>query len=479
MGNLIKFLRVYPGLQSEFKFEINGISFNKIEELDLSPKQLSDTKSELEKFKIDKSVSLDKKPLVATVIESENYKNANRILKSVESVLFFIANQDRLSSATQIGITFHLFKNGSQLNYGGEAFLKVNPLTPEYIEIDQYQFLDMPEKMSSKILTLFEGMNSEAFLIEGKSKFSSSNALLIRSLEWYNRGVALSIIGDEKFAIISFATAFEAFFDIKTLKSESLGYAVQRYLGDDQKIRTWTQRFYQARNYIVHGAQIALEDLEAIKGTNIMHSRVAKKIIEECILRQLHITDGLEYSLVERNAAYDNIVNEILVTNQERFKILLKPDKFQYDQNVGDITNSDEFYKTLFSLTSSERVNDKELKKRRKLFLNLTKILAIIVVNWTQDVINKGNVPIFYSPINKDKSSIKSHNPIDELQEVIKILTDYNPNGGEDIFLLWVQAFYNFKHSYMEGHPFVMSKSAPFGILNIIEYVMKNAIHLG
>ena len=484
---LYKYLRIYPGLQSNNEIRFNNISFQTIENLNLEKKHKDYIKQSLDKFLIEgmgnpgDGITLAKMPLLMTSIEARDLYSFEKILNPYEQVLFFIANLELANPPVYENISFRILKKElPQIIYDSKS-LRIDPYWPENIFISQYHFVKKDNFFQTKLLKIFTNMKTEVYQRNSSQNNQQlGNQNLVASLYWYNKACKMSEHLEEKSAIIYFATAFEAFYNINNrFKKESLGYAVQRYLGDNSRLRKWINDFYEARNMIVHGSYIGRDELKAIKGTNYVHSIVAKRVFQECILRQLHITDGLEYVRSEMNASYEYIVNDLLTLNEDKFNKLKERKKFSYMTISSDDIVAKDFFNTIKSINPLENVESGKSKKSINNYTGLTKNLANIVVDWINDVVENENLPVFYAPINKYKSGIDSINYYDELKGIISYFENYNPKDAKDIFDTWYLALNNFDNLYLKHHPKFLSLDRRLGLHTILDFVMKTAIRLG
>ena len=111
---LYKYLRIYPGLQSNNEIRFNNISFQTIENLNLEKKHKDYIKQSLDKFLIEgmgnpgDGITLAKMPLLMTSIEARDLYSFEKILNPYEQVLFFIANLELANPPVYENISFRI-----------------------------------------------------------------------------------------------------------------------------------------------------------------------------------------------------------------------------------------------------------------------------------------------------------------------------------------------------------------------------------
>lgn len=482
-----KILRLYPGLCSEKVIRFKGVSFQKLEKSLPQKKLKQEIKQRLESFKLgsldrnQKEYTLADIPMMTTVNEFINFDSYKSFITPYESVLFFLANLDLDHTANQEKITFYILDKGGWFLSFDKNSLRINNFDPKQLLLYPHKFEFNKKRLSSELLKIFTSMNKEVYdPILNNGVPIIGNQLLINSLYWFNKGSLMSDLDQEKSAIIFFATAFESFFNIKNrFKKESLGYAVQRYLGDNGRLRRWMNDFYDTRNKIVHGSYVENNELKALKGSNVVHSIIAIRVLRECILRQLHITDGLDYSRAEMDDNFNYIVEDLLTLNQDKINKLKNRKKFSYVTLRTDEVVTKDFFRTLASINPIEEIDAQFSEINRKNYHELTRNLAKIAVDWINDVKVNGNLPIFRASINKDKTGIDGRNYDDELSKIIALLKNYNPKGANDIFITWNKALKHFDLLYSDVRPHFLSRYKGFDLYDILGFVRKTAISLG
>jgi len=488
MSDNYKFLRIYPGLQSNYPIKFKSISFQPLEGSGLEDSQIAEIKKRLGKFKFGEvsnsgvEVTLAEKPLLTTLTQAKDYESFEDCLEPYEQVLFFIANLSRAHPPIYENISFHIPDRGMPLIIGDFRSLRMDPFFPPDIYLSQFHFAQKNDLMQSKLRVIFTKFQSEIYKLNSiQDNMQLSNHHLVASLYWYNKACMMSELLEEKSAIIYFATAFEAFFNIKGYtKKESLGFAIQRYLGDNDQLRKWTNEFYEARNKIVHGSYVEKSDLKAVKGTNYVHSLIAKRVLQECILRQLYITEGLDFLRTDMDANYEYIVNYLLTLNKDKFNKLKNRGKFSYENIINDEdVAKDFFFKTMMSINPNELFGHRKSVTIRKNYKDLTKNLAMIVADWLKDSIDNANFPTFYAPNNKTDDGIDDKNYKDQLLEIVDLLENNNPNEAKDIFDLFNEAQNRFTNIFLRGFPYFLSSYKGLGLYDILDFVKKTAIRLG
>ena len=254
-----------------------------------------------------------------------------------------------------------------------------------------------------------------------------------------------------------------------------MGFAIQRYLGDNDQLRKWTIEFYEARNKIIHGSYIEKSELKAVKGAGYVHSIIAKRVMQECILRQLHIVEGLDYSRQEMDGSYDDIIGIYLTLNKERFKVLLGDKNFTYEKIKENEEIGGKFFKNLLSINISENLRGKEWTEIQKMYLKLTKRLAKICYDWLNDVIQNKDIPSLWVLDRARNADSEEMNPKDELQQTANILADYKPNKIEGISNIWIDTQTHFSHSFQRGSQHFTSAYKEYGLFDMIDFVVKTA----
>lgn len=466
-----KFLRIYPGLQSDTEIKFKDISFQSLKNSDLADDQISEINNQLSNFiieEIDRSgdnITLAEKPLLTTLVEAEDLYSFEKVTNPYEQVLFFIANIELAIPPIYENISFLILENGRTNIVYDPKSLRIDPYWPMNINISQFHFVENDSFMQSKLLKIFKNMPGEVYKRNSnQDNHQLSNQNLVASLYWYNRACMMSEHLEEKSAIIYFATAFEAFFNISNrFKKESLGYAIQRYLGDNNQLRKWVNDFYHARNTIVHGSYLERSELKAVKGRGFVHSIIAKQVFQECILRQLHMTEGLDYSRTEMNASYEYIVNNLLTLNEDKFNKLLNRSKFSYVTISSDESVAKDFFKTLKSINPNENYENEDPAKSIKGYHDLTRNLATIVVEWINDSKENTTFPIFYASINKYRTGIdETFDFSDELQKLSSYFDNYEPTNAKSIFTTWEMASTHFTRIFLRGFPFFYLNTNPW-----------------
>lgn len=486
MGDLIKYLRIYPGLQSDTEIIFKNISFKSLNESELDDDQISEINNQLSNFVIEKidsegdDITLAKKPLLTTLVEAEDLYSFEKVTNPYEHVLFFISNLELAIPPVYENISFRILENGRAYMVENPKSLRIDPYWSTNIYMSQFHFVENDSFMQSKLLKIFKNMPVEVYKRNSNPENDHvGNRNLISSLYWYNKACKMSEHLEERSAIIYFATAFEAFFNISNrFKKESLGFAVQRYLGDNNRLRKWVNDFYNARNTIVHGSYIERDELKAVKGTNYVHSIVAKQVFQECILRQLHLTEGLDYLRTDRNISYEYIVNNLLTLNEEKFNDLKNRAKYSYITISSDEYVASDFFKTLISINPFEYIETGNSEKDVNNYIDLTTNLATIAVDWINDVIEKDNYPSIRISPHRDNSDFDESYYPDELKKITNYFEGFKPNDAKDLFDTWYAASNHFTNLYLTKNSYFTSDYKEFGLNFIFQFVVRTATRL-
>lgn len=482
-----KYLRIYPGLRTNNEIKFKNISFQSIEDSKLEKIHKDFIKQSLNEFLIEDidnhgaGITLAEMPLLMTSIEARDLYSFEKILNPYEQVLFFMANLELPNPPIYENISFRILENDTPHIIYDLRSLRIDPYWPKNIYISQYQFVEKDNSLQSKLLKIFTNMKNEVYQPNSNQNNQQlGNQNLVASLYWYNKGCMMSEHLEEKSAIIYFATAFEAFYNIvNRFKKESLGYAVQRYLGDNSRLRKWINDFYEARNIIVHGSYIGRDELKAVKGTNYVHSIVAKRVFQECLLRQLHITEGLDYVRTDMNISYEYIVNDLLTLNEDKFNKLKNRTIFSYESISSDENVAKDFFKTLKSINVLEHVESGKSESSSKNYAQFTSNLAGIVVDWINDAIKKDKFPPIRLSIHADALGIDDEYYPNELQKITSYFEGFEPNDAKEIFDTWDLALDNFNKLYQRYHPSFLSPYKRLGLFDILDFVVKTSIRLG
>ena len=469
------YFRFYPSL---YTFEqissgnaVQFLGYNKriIDEEDRTQAFNSQIEETLRNFMDEYGQILSEFPVLSVHSMEENFKVFNEKLNSQETVLFFIANADGFYDFSTDNYTIeienkekvYLYHNKSLLNNSSGSSYHIDIFTYEYGEL---KFLPNLRKVLRKRIENIETDSVNKAIEED---------YIIRSLNWYNKACNMMRNKDEHSAIILFSIAFESFFNLsRPSKKDAFCYAIGRYLGNADEIMKWAGDFYQTRNSITHSGDVKEESAYLKPYGHEKHSLVAKTVFEECIFRQLLLTDGLEYQIENRNWSYNFITEKLLRSNIEIFKKILNNNKF----NFTALMKSPEIGKELFSLIDSikfyERPIGKKAGESRTLYLKTIDVIRGIVLEWLDDVLANHMDDLV------DKSDLFSATKkdiIERLKAMRDIIKDNSRKNSKQIFDQWLIAEKVISRFWQRRLPNFMFPDSRKTIKDLIVFVRKSS----
>lgn len=422
------------------------------------------------KFKSYYGLEISSMPMLSFYSKEMNLREFHDKIKLLETILFFIGNADGPSSFSSDSYTLEYENSNRSLLFKNNSY-SMEPLgITYYLDLFTYEFTD-----SEFNLGLRNVLNKRTKLLKTLSfEEAVKKDNVLRALVWYNRACEEIRQRNNHSAIIFFSIAFESFLNLpRQSKKDSFSYAIGHYLGSNDLIMDWAGKFYKARNDIIHVGEITEESAFIGGDRHIEHSIVAKYFFEECIYRQLLLTDGLDYSIENRERSYNFITQKLLLSNSKIFNKLLKKGRFNYKSILNNLELGNEFFSLLDSVKRYETPAGSKARETRIKYLKVIELSLKIMNDWVEDVLTNHQDKLKVKPLLITEDSF---NPIEQFQQFKNILEQRTPNSSYEMFTQWKNAGAVLSRFWTLKLPnFILSKSGKT-IMDIVKFIRASSL---
>lgn len=424
----------------------------------------------LQKFKGYYGLEISSIPMLSFYSKETNLREFHDKIKLLETILFFIGNADEASSFNTDSYTFEYENRNSSLLFKNNSY-SMEPLgITYYLDLFTYEFRD-----SEFNLGLRNVLNKRTKLLETLSfEEAVMKDNVLRALVWYNKACEEIRRRNNHSAIIFLSIAFESFLNLpRQSKKDSFSYAIGHYLGSNDLLMDWSGKFYEARNDIIHVGEVTEESAFIGEDRHIEHSIVAKFVFQECIYRQLLLTDGLDYSKENREWSNNFITQKLLISNTKIFDKLLKRGRFNYKSILNSPELGNEYFSLLDSVKRYETPAGSKARETRRKYLKVIELSSKIMNDWAEDVLENHQDNLKEKPISITEDSF---NPIEQFQQFKSIIEQSIPNSSYEMFTQWKNARAVLLRFWTLKLPkFILSESGKT-IVDIINFIRASSL---